>query len=400
MGIAPYKYFTFDGASSRLYDVYLTGEGVFNAPERAVNMIEIPGRNGNYALDQGKFDNITVTYKAGIVDASESNFADKMSAVRNWLCSKVGYKRLEDDYNPNEFRMAVFKSGVKVDHEDLSTGEFDITFECKPQRWLTSGETATAVANNGTLSNPTLFDASPLLEVKGHGDIDIGGQPIKVENQTIGIVQIGEQTAVGVVPITQTLDVSALNNGDTFTVSGAEAYVMYNSTYSLMLGLYSSYTFTNCSAVMSEGTNKLDFAITSNAFSFTKGTASTKTFSVSGPIIVNTTTVSITLSGSIAYDGDSTLTYDISATAASNTTQTKSAKGPDIYGTSTKTVSNSIYIDMDIGEAYSIINGATVSVNNLVQLPSDLPILPPGSTTFTYDNTFTEFKVTPRWWKV
>ena len=141
MGIAPYKYFTFDGESSRNYDVYLTGTGVFNAPQRAVDLLEIPGRNGNYALDQGRFNNITVTYKAGIVDYSESDFADKVSAVRNWLCSKVGYVRLTDDYNPDEYRMAVFKNGITVDHDDLKTGEFEITFECKPQRWLTSGET-------------------------------------------------------------------------------------------------------------------------------------------------------------------------------------------------------------------------------------------------------------------
>ena len=171
MGIAPYKYFTFDGESSRNYDVYLTGTGVFNAPQRAVDLLEIPGRNGNYALDHGKFKNISVTYKAGIVDYSESNFADKVSAVRNWLCSKVGYKRLSDDYNPNEYRMAVYKSGVNIEHEDLRTGTFEITFDCKPQRWLTSGETATAVANNGTLSNPTLFDSEPLLAVKGYGTI-------------------------------------------------------------------------------------------------------------------------------------------------------------------------------------------------------------------------------------
>ena len=149
MGIAPYKYFTFDGESSRDYDVYLTGTGVFNAPQRAVDLLEIPGRNGNYALDQGRFNNITITYKAGIVDYSEADFADKVSAVRNWLCSKVGYVRLSDDYNPDEYRMAVFKNGITVDHDDLRTGEFDITFECKPQRWLTSGETPRTIGSWG-----------------------------------------------------------------------------------------------------------------------------------------------------------------------------------------------------------------------------------------------------------
>ena len=170
MGVAPNKTFTFDGVSSSTYGVYLTSEGVFNAPERDVEMVEIPGRNGNYALDHGKFKNITVTYKAGIVDASESNFADKMSAVRNWLCSKVGYKRLSDDYNANEYRMAVFKSGVTLDHVDLRTGEFDITFDCKPQRWLTSGETAVTIGGWGETETASgeiaTFEADSATEIK------------------------------------------------------------------------------------------------------------------------------------------------------------------------------------------------------------------------------------------
>ena len=61
---------------------------------------------------------------------------------------------------------------------------------------------------------------------------------------------------------------------------------------------------------------------------------------------------------------------------------------------------NPLYFDLDIGEAYKIENGSTVSVNNAVTIPAELPTLPPGDTTFTYDNTITQFKVVPRWWKV
>ena len=190
MGIAPYKTFTFDGESSADYGVYITGEGVFNAPERAVEMVDIPGRNGSYALDQGRFSNIEVTYTAGMVDDSETDFADRLADVRNWLCSKKGYVRLEDEYNPDEYRMAVYSSGISVEHVDLKTGEFEISFDCKPQRWLKSGETATAVANNGTLTNPTLFDAEPLLEVKGYGGIEFNGYDIEIISETLGHITL------------------------------------------------------------------------------------------------------------------------------------------------------------------------------------------------------------------
>ena len=37
---------TFGGVNSADYGIYIGGEGVFNAPKREVEMIEIPGRNG------------------------------------------------------------------------------------------------------------------------------------------------------------------------------------------------------------------------------------------------------------------------------------------------------------------------------------------------------------------
>ena len=61
-----FKGLTFDGVDSTQYGVYITGEAVYNAPMRDVEMIEIPGRNGAYALDKGRFTNIEVTYPAGI----------------------------------------------------------------------------------------------------------------------------------------------------------------------------------------------------------------------------------------------------------------------------------------------------------------------------------------------
>ena len=72
MAIAPtpnnniYKGLVFDDIDSRDYGIYITGEAVFNSPERDVEMIEIPGRNGTYALDKGRFHNIEVSYPAGI----------------------------------------------------------------------------------------------------------------------------------------------------------------------------------------------------------------------------------------------------------------------------------------------------------------------------------------------
>ena len=61
---------------------------------------------------------------------------------------------------------------------------------------------------------------------------------------------------------------------------------------------------------------------------------------------------------------------------------------------------NPSYIDCDIGECYKIENDEIITLNDIITLGSDLPKLVSGTNTFTYDNTVTELKVTPRWWKV
>ena len=184
MGVAQtgaiYKGFTFDGINSKQYGVYISGTAVFNAPERDVEMIEIPGRNGAYALDRRRFSNIEVTYPSGIFGDTDADFAQGISDLRNALASRVGYCRLEDEYNTNEYRLAVYKSGLEVEPAALKAGEFEIIFDCKPQRFLTSGETAQAVASGSTITNPTLFDAKPLIAVDGYGELSIGDYTVTI----------------------------------------------------------------------------------------------------------------------------------------------------------------------------------------------------------------------------
>ena len=401
--ISPYKTFTFDGESSADYGVYLTGEGVFNAPERSVEMVEIPGRNGNFALDKGRFENISVTYRVGMFDDDEENFADKVSAFRNWLCSKVGYVRLNDDYNPNEYRMAVYSGGVELEHDFLIAGEAQITFDCKPQRWLTSGETAVSVADGGTLDNPTLFESEPLLELMGTGNVSINGSTIDINNDPYGDVILLEGETSTTLYMNYPLDVSMLNIGDTFDVSGLiNVYFKGKSGYSV-----SSVTVTSYSGcTIATGSH---FNVILPPFTFTYGTSANSTAaSVTYEVKVRktadgtSTTTSRTGGFYIHYDGNKTIVFRTSGTmTVTNTSLTTASKCDTVIGDSTKTpIGDNIYIDMSIGEAYTIENGEIISANSAVAFGSDLIKLPQGQTTINYDNTITDFKVAPRWWKV
>lgn len=179
--MAVFKSLTFDSEKSLDYGIYISGAGVYNAPERVVEMVTVPGRNGALAMDGGRFENIEVKYPAGTFGTDQADFADKVSAFRNMLCSRHSYVRLSDDYHPDEFRLALYKSGLDVEPVSYNrAGEFDITFDCKPQRFLTSGEAVTTLTASGTIANPTAFDAQPLLVVTGTGTLTVNGVQITI----------------------------------------------------------------------------------------------------------------------------------------------------------------------------------------------------------------------------
>lgn len=181
--MAIFKSFTFDGINSLDKGVYITGEAVYNAPERVVEMIEIPGKNGALAIDQGRFTNIEVTYPAGAYAKSQEDFAEKIREIRNILASRYTYKRIEDEYNPDEYRLGLYKSGLDVEAvAHHIAGEFKITFDCKPQRFLKSGEEPQTFTNSDSITNPTDFASRPLLVVTGAGQLVIGAHVIEISN--------------------------------------------------------------------------------------------------------------------------------------------------------------------------------------------------------------------------
>lgn len=411
----PEKYngFVFDGVDSKRYGVYVSEVSVFDAPERDVELIEIPGRDGAYVLDKKRFKNIPVTYKCFFESSNGDTFADTISALRNALCSRFGYKRLECDLNPQEYRLGVFKDGLQVGNINANSGRFDVVFNCKPQRFLIEGEHSVAVESERILHNPTLFDAKPLLQVYGYGDISINGETISVSDVPIGrvILANAEQTDGGRTyytgnQYTFTIDPSALDTGD-------EIYGMYmDGNRYIGRGLtYTIYALTEPGYGPLTGTVA---RISEHAFDFEYGTADTFTivnnnqqYEILRLSDVQTITGVLKYRIEVAYDGDRTITVTPYYTGTTFTEGIQQqgilfGLGHDtIYGDSTvSALGNPLFIDLDIGEAFKEENGEIISSNAGVSLPAELPALQPGSNTITFDNTVTELDIVPRWWEV
>ncbi len=408
---------TFGSVDSSTYDIYISGEGVFNAPERDVEIISIPGRNGSFLLDNGRFENIEVTYPAYNLVANNSTFVTKVDGLRNALASLKGYQRLEDTFHPNEYRMASFVSGLEVkpymynDH----ASHFDIVFNCKPQRFLKSGETATSYARNSTITNPTLFDAHPLIQFNSSGSdgsISLGTQTITVKSAYMGVIPLNlsaSSTTVSGYDPAETVTInntSSYNTGDTITVKGASAvFELHRSsayTYAPTLSNANGLTGT---AIRTRSTI-ITATLSATDTTFTAGTSSTVSKTIDIEIKISpSSTLTGTFTCQLVYNGSNTITVRWSVPTLSGISYMSKKSASNYSGTvdSTKnTLQNvTIYIDLDIGEAYSIdSSNNVVSLNNYVNIGGELPVLPPGNTTITYSNTVSNFKITPRWWKI
>lgn len=171
------NHFIYDGVSSRDLGIIVSGQGLFKAPARNVESISINGRNGDLHIDYGNFKNVEVTYKCGI----GKNFVKKYDAFKAFMLDKSsGYRRLEDTYRPEYFRMASLSSDIDPDtYVSNKMGEFDLTFDCKPQLYLKSGENTETIASGAVLMNPTRFDALPLIRVTGSGTLTVGNTIVK-----------------------------------------------------------------------------------------------------------------------------------------------------------------------------------------------------------------------------
>lgn len=427
MAIAPtgdiYKAFSFDNTSSRAFGVYITGSAVYNAPERDVEMVTVPGRNGNLVVDNGRFENIEVTYPAGIFAETEADFAQAISDLRNFLCSRKGYCRLSDEYNPDEYRLGIYKSGLEVEPSQLKAGEFELIFDCKPQRFLTSGEAEISLASGGTITNPTLFDSQPRFRVRGYGSIVVNGETTTIEYKPYGKVLLSNGfTSDEDVAWLDQGNLDLLNNGDYIYLYknskiGTEIYASLPGPNDKITAVTATLGGTISGATASAKitgsySNIISLTVTLPTCRFNYNTYENLTDTLSGSItyLYNGTSYTRSYSADVVvrYNGYSSweqyiaiyldnLAVDSTAFSEGNAPNTYKS----IYASSTKLIyTNPIQLDCDIGEAYTYVNGEMTSINNIVSFPSDLPILKPGANTITYDNTITSFVVIPRWWKI
>lgn len=397
----------FDDISSWTYGFYIDGQATFDAPARRGETVTVPGRNGTLFLDENTFENITVEYKCFFAADTEEDFQEQLAGFRAALMSKRGYLRLTDTYHPEEYRLATYKSGLEIDPIMYNrAGGFKLAFDCKPQRYLLSGDSE--YTNPWMIENTTLFPASPLLKIYGYGELGINDKVISVENKTLGkMIFLGIRRNYDSEVLYSPFTHDTFNTGDsastdftwqaTFTVPDASPGTVSAQASSIGSGLIVPNIEVSDSGAVSVKIQwpKADF-LAGVASSITKSVSIRVDFTDSQSQVDTYTTVGISTVISFTTTG-----VEMAAVTVSDGTKVSEYKIIDtgVVYSSVSALGNPLYIDCESGEAYKYEDGEKISVNSSVWLGETLPTLEPGNTYFMHDGTeMPTVIVVPRWW--
>lgn len=158
----------FNSVSAEDLGLVIQAPPAYTFPSKDLSTTHVPGRNGDLILDNYCYNNVDRTYSIASVFRPGTGFIVNSEKIIKWLTAPTGYCRLEDTYDPLVYRMASYSaSGSLSNYYDQATS-LSITFNCKPQRYLKSGEKRVDYSGSEiTIDNPTTETALPLITVFG-----------------------------------------------------------------------------------------------------------------------------------------------------------------------------------------------------------------------------------------
>lgn len=176
----------YGSVDSSNYGIVVGESPAFERPARKQTIIQVPGRNGSVIFQENAWEDVVRQYEVWLDEdiAHGNTLADKVTAFEAALNSENGYVRLEDNFEPDVYRLAYYSGGDAFSNEMTQYGRASLRFTCRPERFLKSGETPVSVTNGSTLTNPTRFASKPIIHIEASNEtisVSIGGKTITAE---------------------------------------------------------------------------------------------------------------------------------------------------------------------------------------------------------------------------
>lgn len=177
----PKDYFWIDGQRCDAVGIQLQGPVTFSAVKPNISTISVPGRSGDLHTHDGSYQNITGKARCFILQ--KERIAQALDAVTRWSLLQPEYHTLEVTDEPDTFRKAIVTTGPKTEVRMHVLAPFDLSFDCKPQKYYKRGQWPVKLQQSGTILHNPGFPALPLLTVygSGAGSVTVGGITVQIK---------------------------------------------------------------------------------------------------------------------------------------------------------------------------------------------------------------------------
>lgn len=180
----------FNGVSTEEHNIVVEIRPDYETPEKDYEIIHVPGKNGDVIIDKNSYQNVSRKYHVAR-GSTDGDFTQLAHSISEWLQGASGYARLEDSYEPEYYRMAAYNEASTLYNIHNHAARAEITFNCKPQRYLKSGEEPIIFEGAGEIFNPTKFKAKPVILARGNGN-----GVITIGNYTVTISSLSENVTI------------------------------------------------------------------------------------------------------------------------------------------------------------------------------------------------------------
>ena len=172
--------FYIDGVDAASAGIHLQKPIVFSEAVPNIESKTIPGRNGALIFDTGSYKNRSGSASCFCL---QDDVEAAVSSAGRFLMGGNGYRRLETSDDPDHYWMARVENSPQIEMRMRVLAPFNIVFDCKPQRFVKSGENKISFTSSGSISNQYGQIALPLITLygQGTGTLTIGDCVVEVK---------------------------------------------------------------------------------------------------------------------------------------------------------------------------------------------------------------------------
>ena len=162
-------WFRFNGVDSRDYNIKIHKDVFFVSPERDISFVQVPGRDGDLAIDNGRYNAYDYSIPITLNLKDSDNVDRQTKRITEWLKTNE-WGTLELSWSPDYQYKAICFQTFDMARTLETFGRTVINFRLQPIKY----QSKEVILTDGyTLVNRENRASKPLIHIEGTGDITI-----------------------------------------------------------------------------------------------------------------------------------------------------------------------------------------------------------------------------------